>query len=378
MQRQTIAEINLAALRANYRTLCRLAGSAQIIAVVKANAYGHGALGVARCLAAEGARTFAVVTLNEAGELRQAGIAQDILVMGVVDPQRAGEALEQDVIVTVHGLEHGGALERAAAGCAASGGRPKRLRCHLKVDTGMGRLGVPFEEAAALAAGLATSRSLALEGLMSHMSHADAPDPDITEAQLANFRRVIAECGSRGLRPAVIHAANSGTLLRWPQAAFDAARPGLALYGVSPVPEKTQHVTLRPVLTLKSAVALIKEVQPGQGVSYDHAWRAAVPSRIAALPVGYADGYRRVLSNRAVVRIAGQLAPVVGSVCMDTTLIDVTAVPQAQVGSSVVLLEAEADSPLSAWALARAVGTVPHEIFTGLGPRVARVLVERD
>ena len=370
MQQQTVAEISLPNLRANYRALSELAGDAQVIAPVKADAYGHGAVTVAACLAREGVRMFAVVTLAEALELREAGITQDILVMGVVDPRRAGIAAAQDLAVALHSMEH-------AAECEAAARETERvLRCHVKADTGMGRLGIPWEEAADLAGTVRRSEWLQLDGLMTHMSHAEEPDLGMVASQLDAFRTVIAALAGRDLRPPMVHAANSATLIRCSDATFDAVRPGLALYGVSPCPAFTGHVSLRPVMTWRTAIALVKSVGPGEGVSYCHTWHAEVPSRVAALPVGYADGYCRAFSNRAVVRIGGRLAPVVGNVCMDTTLVDVTDIPSARVGTAATLMEADGESPLSARALADLVGTIPHEIMTGIGRRVRREVVD--
>jgi len=370
VQRQTIAEINLSALRANYRLLASLASPAPVMAAVKADAYGHGAIEVSRCLADEGCRIFAVVTLGEALELREAGIAGDILVMGVADPCRADEVLAADVVVTLHGLEHATEFEAAAR---AAGGR---VRCHIMADTGMHRLGMDFRRTVELAARLKGADGLAVEGLMTHMSHSEQADLDRTEFQLANLRRVISELESRGLRPPVVHAANSATLMRRPDARFDAVRPGITLYGINPCRAYARGVPLRLVMTLSAPVALVKQVQPGEGVSYGHLWRATVPSRIAALPIGYRDGYPRALTNRAVVRVEGGLAPVVGSVCMDTTLIDVTAIPEAAVGSRATLIEADADSPLSVYALAELLDTIPHEIVCRIGSRVRRVFID--
>jgi len=370
VQQETIAEINLSALRANYRHLASLAAPAGVIAAVKADAYGHGAVDVSRCLADEGCRMLAVVTLGEALALREAGITQDVLVMGVVDPGRAEQVLAADVVVALHGMAH--AAECEAAARAAHG----RMRCHIMADTGMHRLGMDFEKTVVLAGRLKDSDSAVVEGLMTHMSHSEQADLDHTELQLANLRRIVAELEARGLRPPMVHAANSATLMRCPDALYDAARPGITLYGINPCREYARDVPLRLAMTLSAPIALVKDVAPGEGVSYGHLWRATVPSRIAALPVGYHDGYTRALSNKGVARVEGRLAPVVGSVCMDTTLIDVTKIPAAHVGSRAMLIEPEADSPLSVYALAELLDTIPHEIVCRITGRARRVYVD--
>jgi len=225
---------------------------------------------------------------------------------------------------------------------------------------------------------LAAMPHVRVEGLMTHHSHAEDPDPSVTAEQRDRLARLADALARRGLRPPIVHAANSAALMRFPDGRFDMVRPGIALYGVTPCPELTPHVRLRPVMAIKAPITTIDDVPVGQGVSYCHTWIARRPSRVAALPVGYADGYPRALTNRAVVRVEGQLAPAVGNVCMDTTLVDVTDVPQARVGSVVTLMEARTDSPLSVYALASLAGTIPHEIFCGIGRRVRRIYVHDE
>jgi alanine racemase len=326
---------------------------------------------VARCRASEGAKAFAVVTLNEAFELRDAGIGGDVLVMGVADPRRAAEAAERGVTVAIHGLEH-------ARACLDAVPHNEILRCHVKVDTGMHRLGAPLAQVIDIVALLTASGRTQLDGLMTHMSHADEESLDINDTQLAQFRQVIETLEGRGLCPRLVHAANSATIMRCPGGLFTAVRPGFALYGASPCPEYALPEGMAPIMTLRTAVALLRDVAVGEGVSYSHTWQAARPSRVAALPVGYADGYCRVFSNRAQVRIGGQLAPVVGNVCMDTTLVDVTDVPSVEVGTPVTLIEPRIDSSLSVHALGVLADALPHEIMTGIGRRVRRVYVDEE
>jgi alanine racemase len=369
MQNQVVAEINLSALRDNYRTLAAMAAPAKIIAAVKADAYGHGAVPCSQCLADAGAAMLAVVTLNEALELRDGGLRTRILVMGVTDPKRVAEAIARDIELTIHGRDYGLAYANAAA---RAGGT---LRCHVHAETGMHRMGTPFDDVVPLIEALAAMPHVRVEGLMTHHSHADVPDPSITAEQRDRLARLADALSRRGLRPPIVHAANSAALMRFPDGRFDMVRPGIALYGVTPCPELTPHVRLRPVMTIKAPIATINHVPVGEGVSYGHRWIAQRPSRVAALPIGYADGYPRALTNRAVVRVEGQIAPTVGTVCMDTILIDVTDVPQARVGSVVTLMEARTDSPLSVYALASLTGTIPYEIFCGIGRRVKRIYV---
>jgi alanine racemase len=372
MQRQTIAEINLVALGWNYRAFARCAGGRGVIAVVKANAYGPGAVEVSRRLAAEGAETFAVVTLSEAAELRAAGIGQEILVLGVVDPARVAEAAGQNVTITLHGAEH-------AAACAGAARRAGvRLKCHLKVDTDMRRWGEPLETAGELLAKLRGESQVEVRGLITHLARADEEDFGPTEEQLGRLRAALGELERRGLRPPLVHVMASAAALRCGANCFDAVRPGLGLYGLSPGPALAPAWKLRPVMEVRTVVALVKNVAAGEGVSYGHTWRAARASRLGVLPIGYADGYPRSLSNRGTVRVAGRLAPVVGRVSMDAIQVDITDIPEVQVGTAVTVLEAAEESPLSAAALAELTGTISYEILTGIGQRVRRVYVEHD
>ncbi|MBN2583102.1 MAG: alanine racemase [Planctomycetes bacterium] len=369
MQNQVVAEVNLSALEANYRTLAALAAPARVIAPVKADAYGHGAVACAQRLAEAGTAMLAVVSLNEALELRDAGIKTPILVMGVTDPKRIDEAVARRITVAVHSREYGQAYAEAAKRADGT------VICHVHADTGMHRMGTPCDDVVPLIEALTESRHVKVEALMTHHSHSEDTDPSITNEQRELLARLAADLERRGLRPPVVHAANSAALMRFGREDFDMVRPGIALYGVTPCPELTPDVQLRPIMTIRAPIVTIKDVPAGQGVSYSHTWVADRPSRVAALPVGYADGYRRGLSNRTVARVKGRLVPAVGNVCMDTTLIDVTDVPQARVGSMATMMEAQTDSPLSVYALAGLLGTIPHEIFCGIGRRVRRVYV---
>ncbi len=372
MQRQTVAEINLAALGWNYRVFARCAGGSGVIAVVKANAYGHGAVEVSRRLAAEGAEIFAVVTLDEAAELRAAGIGQEILVLGVVDPPRMAEAAEQNATITLHGAEHAAACAEAARAVGV------KLKCHLKVDTDMRRWGAPLETAGELLAKLREEPQIEVRGLMTHLARADAEDFGPTEEQLGRLRAALEELERRGLRPPLVHAMASAAALRCGTNCFDAVRPGIGLYGYATGSALPADCKLRPVMEVRTVVGLVKNVAAGEGVGYGHTWRAARAARVGVLPIGYADGYPRALSNRGTVRVLGRLAPVVGRVSMDAIQVDLTEIPEAQVGTAVTVLEAAAESPLSAAALAELTGTISYEILTGVGPRVRRVYLERD
>ena len=367
MPRPTYAEVNLGALRRNLRALRGLlAPRVKVLAVVKADAYGHGAVPVARALVEEGADMLGVALVEEGVELRRAGLVAPILVMGALPADEIAAALQYDLRPTIDALATAAELDRRAAGRAAP------VAVHLKVDTGMNRLGVRAEEAAEAAAAVAAMPHLVLEGLYTHFACADVDAHPATGEQVGRFRQVLDALAERQIRPALVHAANSSALALRPEAHFDMVRPGLALYGVHPCPETAARVALEPVMALRTEVAHLKRVRRGEAASYGHTWRAARDSVLGLLPVGYADGLPRALSNRGKVRVGDRLCPIVGTVCMDATLVDLTDLEGPRVGLPVALMEPSNESPLSAAALAALVGTISYEILTGIGRRVPR------
>jgi alanine racemase len=370
MPRPTYAAVDLAALRRNFRALkSRLQSGVRMLAIIKADAYGHGATAVGRALEQAGADMFGVALVEEGVALRKAGIRTPILVMGIAPEDEVVEAMQNDLAVTVDSVCTAGALQQVAAatGCMA--------RVHLKIDTGMNRLGLRTEEVPEAAAAVAHMDHLKLEGAYTHFACADEDDEKPSRDQLAQLKSALAGLRSAGVMPPLVHAANSAALLKIPSAHFDMVRSGLALYGIRPY-EAAPSDDLRPVLALMSRVMHLKRVRRGEGVSYGYRWQAGRDSLIGVLPIGYADGYRRILSNRAQVRIAGRLCPVRGTICMDATMVDLTDMPGAKTGMEATLLEATHDSPLSAAALAALCDTIPYEILTGISSRVPRVYVE--
>ena len=367
MSRPTFAEVNLAAVRGNFLALrALLAPKVKMAGIVKADAYGHGAVPVARTLQAAGCDMFAVAMVEEAVELRVAGILRPILVMGAIPADEIAAALEYDLRPTIDDLATAREIERQAAP------HGRTVAVHLKIDTGMNRLGVRAEDAAAAAQAIAGMPHLVLEGAFTHFACADLDGHAATGGQLERFRAALDAMRAAGVLPPLVHAANSSALIAVAAAHFDMVRPGLALYGIRPC-AAARSVPLVPALALKSRVAHIKCVRRGESASYGHRWTAARDSCLALLPIGYADGYPRALSNCGQVRVGGRLCPVVGTICMDATLVDVTDVPDVRVGLEATLLEAEHDSPLSAEAVAALCHTIPYEILTGIGRRVPRL-----
>jgi alanine racemase len=362
------ARVDLGAIRHNAAVLARAAGPAWLMAVVKAGAYGHGAAPVARAALEGGAASLAVAAAAEARELRDAGIAAPVLVMGPLaggDWEVAAAAGAEVVAWTPE------SVERAAA-AAGSGGA--RARVHLKLDTGMGRLGARPEDVSALA-DAAAAADVEVAGIMTHFATADERDGEnaaFMAEQLVRFRAAAA-----ALRPrfpgAALHAANSAALLRDPATAFDMARCGIALYGCSPFGGDPADHGLRPAMSLVSHLAAIRTVRSRETVGYGRAWRAARGTRVGLVPVGYADGYARALSGRADVLVRGRRAPVIGAVSMDQITIDLGPGAPEAVGDEVVLMGVQGGERVSAEELGAARGTINYEVTCAVGARIPRV-----
>ncbi len=366
----TEAVIDLDALGANLRGVRNLLRpGVGVLAVVKANAYGHGSVEASRALAAAGADALGVAYVEEGILLRRAGIRAPILVMGPTPPEAAEALLGHGLAPMVADL----ALAERLSHLATQAGRV--VGVHLKVDTGMARLGVSPGEALVYAEKLARLPGIRLEGLMSHFAVAEADDPGAAREQLARFQAVDRALRAAGVEVARRHLANSAGLLALPEAHLDLVRPGLLLYGYAPSPRLGARLALRPALTLRTRIAALRVVPRGQGVSYGHTFVASQDVRVATLPLGYADGVSRSLSGRGEVLVHGRRAPILGRVCMDMTLVDVSAVPAAALGDEVVLIGRQGDAVITADDVAAAAGTISYEVLAGLGPRIPRTSV---
>ena len=369
--RPTYAEIDLAALRHNFYEIRRVVGDAcGILTVVKADAYGHGVAGVVPALAEAGADLFGVALVEEGAELRRLGIKQPILVLGSAFPGQEDELLEQDLTPVIYDLATARRLDDFARNAKAT------IDYHLKVDTGMGRLGFRVELLDEVLAALKGLKHLNMTGLMSHLAVADEPERPLTPAQCEAFTSVIARVAGHGFKPRYRHIANSAGIYSHALPECNLVRPGICLYGGLTGGPYAETLSQRPVMSLVSQVAQLKDIPPGEGVSYGHRFVAARRSRIAAVPVGYADGYNRLLTNRGDVLIHGRRAPVAGTVCMDWILVDVTDLPNVQVGDRVTLLGRDGDALITAEEWADKVGTITYEVFCSISKRVPRVYVD--
>ncbi|MEO6028636.1 MAG: alanine racemase [Candidatus Binatia bacterium] len=361
--RPTVAEIDGRALADNFAELERIASPAGVLPVVKSDAYGHGLVLVGRLLRDAGAERFAVATAPEGRDLRAASVQGTIVVLGGVYPADVATVVESRLAPVVWDVEtaHGLAAAARAAGRVVS--------LHVKVDTGMSRLGVAPADAPALLQQLATIDGVTVEGLLTHFCNAESVEERETARQLTRFQDLVRALEVARLRPRFVHAANSAATLTAPDARFDLVRPGLALYGIHPSPELRDRARLRPVMRFVTRVISIRQVPIGETVGYGATFAAERPSVIATLPVGYADGYPRALSNRAQVSLRGGRVPIAGRVCMDQIMIDVTDVPGVAIGDEVELWGR--DIPVEE--VAAIAGTIPYELLTRVGPRVPRV-----
>ena len=359
--RSTIVDIDLDAIAANAQAL-RTAAAAELIAVVKADAYGHGAVPVARTVLEAGAAMLAVATIDEGAVLRQSGIDAPILVLlGPSDRDDADTAVMLDLACAVWDLDRARLL--SAAGSAQ---RPARV--HFKIDTGLTRLGSPLAEAAGRVAAIRALPHLAVEGLFTHYATADDPDDSFAREQLASFEEFVRAVPDR---PRWIHAAASaGVAALGAQPVCNAIRPGLALYGLAPAAHLADRVPLRPALAWRSAVHRVVDVPAGTGVSYGHEFRLPRPGRIATVPVGYGDGLSR-RARGAELLVRGRRLPIVGRVCMDLVMLDATG-HEAEAGDEVVLIGEQAGARRTADDLARECGTISYEVVTAIRDRVPK------
>lgn len=364
------AEIDLNAITFNVKALQRHVGRAvEIIAVVKANAYGHGAVAVARTAVEAGATRLAVHRAIEGIELRQAGITAPILIMGYTPPDGAELIARWKLTPSLTTSESALALSAQAISLGAS------IPVHIKVDTGMSRYGLMPSELVDFLQELNNFPGLQIEGLFTHFATADWADTNFTLQQLQVFNDVLRAAQGSGLHIPIVHAANSAATLNLPQAHFNAVRLGIALYGLQPSSEWPSPIEIRPALTLKSRVSRVRQLPAGAGVSYGRTFVTQHPTIAALIPVGYGDGYPRALSNRSSVLIRGRRAPIIGRVCMDQFVVDVSNIPGVQLDDEVVLIGVQGNENIQAEKLAELAGTINYEITTSLLPRIPRLYI---
>ncbi|HZD11111.1 MAG TPA: alanine racemase [Candidatus Binatia bacterium] len=368
--RPTFVEVDLSRLTANLQAIRRHVAPAKVMAILKANAYGHGLVEVARHLTRIGIDYLGVAFLEEGILLREQGIDAPILVLGGIMGNQVPLFLDYGLALTASSVEKLTQVEREARR------RGVLARVHLKIDTGMERIGVHYYSAGELLEAALRCEHCQVEGIYSHFANADAADLTSARMQLDRFMQVLGAFEARGLRPPLRHIANSGAILQLPDSHLDMVRAGILLYGVYPSAETLRTVSVRPALSWKSHVVYFKVVQPGHAVSYGSTWQSDHMVRVVTVPVGYGDGYFRSLSNRAQVIIRGKRYPVVGRVCMDQLMVNIEW-ETAYNGDEVVLLGESGEAAISAGELAEWAGTIPYEVLTNINTRVPRLYFER-
>ncbi len=365
--RPTQVEVNLTRLAENLRAIRARVAPAQVMAILKANAYGHGLIEVAGWMEKLAVDYIGVAYLEEGVYLRERGITRPILVLGGILGNQVPTFLRHNLSLTASSVEKLEQIESAAEQMGVT------ARVHLKIDTGMERIGVHYYSAASLLEASLQCRHCVIEGIYSHFANADALDLSHARLQIERFAEVLHFYERRSLPTPLRHIANSAAVLQLPESYCDLVRPGILLYGVYPSKEAARTVAVRPALSWKSRVVYFKVVQPGHPVSYGSTWQSDHPVRVVTIPVGYGDGYFRAMSNRAQVIIRGQKYPVVGRICMDQMMVNLE-MGTAYNGDEVILLgEGISAADLAEWA-----GTIPYEILTNINTRVPRVYITEN
>lgn len=373
------AEIDLRAIAHNCRQIIgHIHEGTKVMAVVKADGYGHGAVEVARTALENGADQLAVARLQEALKLRQAGIKAEILILGWTSAQDSQHLLEQNLTQSIFDLEQARELAQAAQA------KRQRLKCHLKLDTGMGRLGLPAQDAGSknelrpellqAIQDIYQMPGLDVQGVYTHLAQADNSDASHSQNQLACLQAVLKKMRLLGLQPGICHAANSAGVLNLRQSHLDLVRPGLILYGLYPE-RNIANLKLCPAMHLKARIIQVRELQPGDTVSYGSTFVARERTRIATVPIGYADGYPRILSNQGQMLVKGQRAKVAGRVCMDLTMLDVSRISGVEAGDEVLILGQQQGQGIRAEELGSLSCSINYEIVSRLGSRVPRIYI---
>jgi len=367
----TFAVTDLGAYKRNIGRIKSFVGrNVGVMAVVKANAYGHGMAECARAALEAGASMLGVCYASEGAALRKEGIEAPVLAFGPESKENLREMIENDIIIGLNSFEMLGALRKETS----RHGKPCRV--HIKVDVGMGRIGVRPDRAPELVEEAWNTPGVEVEGIFSHFPSADEDEDPLSRKQISIFKSLLEKLSRKGMRPGTAHMCNSAGTLKFPEAHFDLVRPGIMTYGLVPYPGSGEKLVLEPVLSWESRITFIKEAPGGFPVSYGGTFVTKRPSRLATVPVGYGHGYKRFLSNRGRALVNGVPVPVAGRVCMDQTVFDVTDAGDVRTGDRIVLIGSQGKERITAEEHAEIGGTISHEIVTGITGRVSRTFVE--
>ncbi len=361
------AEINLEAARENVKIIRKISG-ASVLAVVKADAYAHGAAAVAPAFLKAGASRLCVASPGEGIDLRDSGMESPVIVLNPAEPRDTEAMAEYGLMPVIGDIKTAERFSRAGKNLKNS------QKIHIEIDTGMGRSGFLPDETLQSVKKIAGMDNIEIEGIFTHFSCADEEDPDFTEEQIKKFKKASIEIEAEGIVIPCKHTSNSAGIMAFPHDAANAVRPGLLLYGISPFADKSPPT--KPVMTLKTRIINIRKLPPGSPLSYGRTYKTAAESVIATLAIGYADGYDRRLSNRANVLINGKRAPIAGRICMDRCLADITGIP-AKTGDEAILVGTQGKETISVEELSQICGTVPNEFVSRLGKRIQRLYLEK-
>lgn len=375
MHRPTWVEIDLNALRHNLFAIQKKIGpQVKIMGIVKADAYGHGDYEISRVLLKHGVTMLGIAILEEGIQLRDKGIRAPLLLFGGIFEEQIDTIIHYHLIPSVYDLQLAGVLSKRAQYYQ------KTVNVHVYVDTGMGSIGVRYDKAVAFVKSLYDMKNLSVGGIYTHCSCSDEKESAYTDLQISRFRDVLARLDEIKIPIAVRHMANSGAIIGHPHAYFTMVRPGLSLYGLYPSDEVSRDIGIRPVMSLKTRVIHIKEMEPGDTVGYGRAHTVTKPARVATLPFGYDDGYNRLLSGQGQVIIRGTRAPIIGRICMDQCFVDVSHVQGSTVGDEVVVYGSQGQETISIETVAKQLNTIPYEVACHVSKRVPRISIngERD
>lgn len=369
--RPTFAEIDLGAIRYNLRKVREIINSGvKILGVVKADAYGHGMKDVSGVIVEEGVEYLGVASLDEARTLRNIGIRSKIVVLGTILPGEANGVLRFNVIQTVSELHTARILSRLGQA------NNRNIKVHIKIDTGMGRIGFWHAEAIDFIKKISSMRNIVIDGIFTHFPSAD-DDRVFTRRQIKDFKSLIEELWRHKINIPVNHTSNSMALIDFKDSHMNMVRPGLIMYGLYPREDLMKKLNLKPALSFKTKIIYVKSVSKGRSISYGRTYITKRDTKIATIPVGYGDGYSRHLSNRAYVLVKGKRAPIVGTVCMDMTMIDIGHIDNVKTGDEVILIGRQGAEAITVGELASLTNTIPYEVVCNIGRRVPRIYVER-
>lgn len=363
----TWLEIDLGAIKQNVKEIKKTT-RAQVMAVIKANGYGHGACAVAKAVTEAGATWCGVARMEEALKLRRAGITSEIMILGYTPPALIIEAVQNDIHVAIYDMDKASEYVEILK---IFGGR---LKAHLKVETGMGRLGMPLSQAADFLMQYQNNDWIQIDGIFTHFARADEPGSGSAQAQLSQFNRFLDQIQQAGLRPGIVHAANSAAVVNFPEAYYDMVRPGIAIFGLDPAPNAPLSGSFKPALTWKARLTSVRVFPRGHGISYGSSYITSKEERIGVVPVGYGDGYRREPGQKVLIQ--GKEVDVVGRICMDQFMVQLDDVPEARPGDEVVLLGKQGDQQITAMDIANRWGCLHYEVVCGLADRLPRLYFE--